>query len=44
MVDPGPLVVKVAESLVGIGLTHNRPACPAPQLRKPGLIAAITAK
>lgn len=42
IVDPLSLVVKLAESLVGLGLTHSRRAYPAPQVRKAELIAAIS--
>ncbi|MBW6425807.1 hydrogenase expression protein HupH [Rhizobium sp. XQZ8] len=42
MVDPLSLVVKLAESLVGLSLTHSRRAYPAPQMRKAELIAAIS--
>ena len=42
VVDPLPLVLKLAESLVGLGLTHSRQAYPAPQMRKADLITAIT--
>jgi allantoin racemase len=44
VVDPLSLIVKLAESLVGLGLTHSRRAYPAPQARKADLIAAITAR
>jgi allantoin racemase len=42
IVDPLSLVVKLAESLVGLGLTHSRRAYPAPQVRKAELITAIS--
>ncbi|MDL2403353.1 aspartate/glutamate racemase family protein [Rhizobium mayense] len=41
IIDPLPLAVKLAESLVGLGLTHSRRAYPAPQTRKATLIKAI---
>ncbi len=41
MIDPVPLAVKLAESFVGLGLTHSRVAYPEPQTRKAGLIEAI---
>lgn len=41
VVDPLALVVKLAESLVGLGLSHSRAAYPVPQTRKAELIEAI---
>ena len=41
VVDPLALVVKLAESLVGLGLSHSRTAYPVPQTRKAALIDAI---
>lgn len=43
LIDPLPLVIKLAESLVGLALTHSRHAYPEPQIRKAELIEAITA-
>lgn len=40
-VDPVALAVKLAESFVGLGLTHSRVAYPEPQTRKAALIEAI---
>lgn len=40
-VDPVALAVKLAESFVGLGLTHSRIAYPEPQTRKAELIEAI---
>lgn len=40
-VDPVALAVKLAESFVGLGLTHSRVAYPEPQTRKAELIEAI---
>lgn len=40
-VDPVALAIKLAESFVGLGLTHSRVAYPEPQTRKAALIEAI---
>ncbi|KGE01972.1 MULTISPECIES: aspartate/glutamate racemase family protein [Rhizobium/Agrobacterium group] len=42
IVDPVSLVVKIAESLVGLCLSHSRRAYPVPQMRKAALIKAIS--
>ncbi|MHC5656273.1 aspartate/glutamate racemase family protein [Stappia sp.] len=41
LVRPLPVAVKLAESLVGLGLTHSRRAYPEPEMRKPDLIRKI---
>lgn len=41
VVDPLPLVLKLAESLVGLALSHSRRAYPAPEKRKAALIEAL---
>lgn len=40
-VDPVALAIKLAESFVGLGLTHSRVAYPEPQTRNAALIEAI---
>lgn len=42
LVDPVAVTLKIAESLVGLNLTHSRHAYPAPQVRKADLIAALS--
>ena len=42
-VDPVLAAVKMAESFLGLGLTHSRHAYPEPQARKPALIEALMA-
>lgn len=42
LVEPLPLIVKLAESMTGLGLTHSRRAYPAPQVRKGDLIDALS--
>jgi len=42
VVAPAPLCLKLAESFLGLHLSHSRGAYPAPQVRKEALIAAIT--
>lgn len=42
VIDPVSLVVKIAESLVGLRLSHSRRAYPVPQMRKAALIRAIS--
>lgn len=43
VVAPAPLVLKLAESFLGLGLSQSRRAWPEPQLRKPELISALLA-
>lgn len=43
VVAPARLVLKLAESFLGLGLSQSRRAWPEPQLRKPELIAALLA-
>lgn len=43
LLTPAALCAKWAESLLGLGLAHSRRAYPAPQVRKPELIAALIA-
>ncbi|MEO3388591.1 aspartate/glutamate racemase family protein [Mesorhizobium sp. CAU 1741] len=40
-VDPLTLTVKLAESFLGLGLTHSRVAYPAPQVSKADLLTAL---
>ncbi|MDP9835460.1 allantoin racemase [Neorhizobium huautlense] len=42
LIDPVAVSLKIAESLIGLGLTHSRHAYPAPQVRKAELIAALS--
>lgn len=42
LVDPVAVSLKMAESLVGLSLTHSRRAYPEPQVRKSELIAALS--
>lgn len=43
VVDPLALVLKLAESLDGLGLSHSRRAYPAPEVRKNVLIESLAA-
>lgn len=42
LIDPVSVSLKIAESLIGLSLTHSRHAYPAPQVRKADLIAALS--
>jgi allantoin racemase len=43
LINPGPFSYKLAETLVGLGLTHSRRAYPVPTERKDELVHAIVA-
>jgi len=43
VIQPVPLLVKLAESLVALNLTHSRRAFPEPDVRKAALISALAA-
>ncbi|WP_406349313.1 aspartate/glutamate racemase family protein [Streptomyces sp. NBC_00144] len=44
VIDPGPLTYKMAEMLLGMGLSHSRKAYAAPHQAKPDLIHAMLEK
>lgn len=41
VINPGPLTYKLAEMLLGLGLTHSRKAYPRPSVPKPDMIHAM---
>ena len=41
VVNPGPLSYKLAELVLGLGLSHSRKAWPAPNVPKPEMLAAM---
>ena len=41
LINPGPLTYKLAESALGLGLTHSRKGYPKPMHPKPEMIAAM---
>ncbi|MEB2844564.1 hydantoin racemase [Rhizobiales bacterium RZME27] len=43
VIDPVAVCLKIAESLIGLSLTHSRHAYPEPQVRKADLIKALSA-
>ncbi len=43
VINPGPLTYKVAEMLLGLGLTHSRKAYGRPHVPKPGMLEAMMA-
>ena len=43
VINPGPLTYKLAETLLGLGLSQSPRAYPRPQVRKPELIRAMIA-
>jgi Asp/Glu/hydantoin racemase len=43
VINPGPLTYKLAEALIGLGLSHSRRAYPRPQVRKDAVLHAMTA-
>jgi allantoin racemase len=38
VINPGPLTYKMAEMLLGLGLTHSRKAYPKPSVPKPSML------
>jgi allantoin racemase len=43
VINPGPLTYKLAETLLGLGLTHSRNAYPRPQVDKLDMVRAMVA-
>ncbi len=43
VINPGPLTYKLAELVLGLGLTHSRKAYPKPHVPKPEMLAAMLA-
>lgn len=41
VVNPGPLTYKLAETVLGLGLTHSRRAFPTPLAPKPAMLRAM---
>ena len=41
VINPGPLTYKLAEMLLGLGLSHSRKAYPRPSVPKPAMIHAM---
>src|ERR1700716_1425949 len=41
VINPGPLTYKLAETMLGLGLTHSRHAYPRPNVEKRPMIAAM---
>ncbi|MCH8183897.1 MAG: hydrogenase expression protein HupH [Proteobacteria bacterium] len=41
VINPGPLTYKLAETVLGLGLTHSRKAFPAPLSPKPAMLRAM---
>ena len=41
VINPGPLTYKLAEFMLGLGLTHSRRAYPSPNVPKPEMLAAM---
>ena len=41
VINPGPLTYKLAEFVLGLGLTHSRKAYPKPSVPKPAMIHAM---
>jgi Asp/Glu/hydantoin racemase len=41
VINPGPLTYKLAEFMIGLGLTHSRRAYPSPNVPKPAMLAAM---
>ncbi len=41
VINPGPLTYKVAEMLIGLGLSHSRTAYRRPDVPKPGMLEAM---
>ncbi len=43
VINPGPLTYKLAECVLGLGLTHSRSAYPKPSVPKPAMVHAMMA-
>jgi allantoin racemase len=41
VINPGPLTYKLAELMLGLGLSHSRRAYPSPHVPKPEMLAAM---
>lgn len=41
VINPGPLTYKLAEFMLGLGLSHSRRAYPSPNVPKPEMLAAM---
>lgn len=41
VINPGPLTYKLAETVLGLGLTHSRKAYPKPSVPKPAMLHAM---
>jgi allantoin racemase len=41
VINPGPLTYKLAELVLGLGLTHSKKAYPFPNVPKPGMLTAM---
>jgi allantoin racemase len=41
VINPGPLTYKLAECILGLGLTHSRKAYPKPSVPKPEMLHAM---
>ena len=41
VINPGPLTYKLAECVLGLGLTHSRKAYPKPSVPKPAMVHAM---
>jgi len=41
VINPGPLTYKLAECVLGLGLTHSRKAYPRPSVPKPAMVHAM---
>jgi len=41
VINPGPLTYKLAELVLGLGLTHSKKAWPAPNVPKPEMLEAM---
>jgi allantoin racemase len=41
VINPGPLIYKLAELMLGLGLTHSRSAYTRPGVPKPELVHAM---
>ncbi|MDE0202197.1 MAG: hydantoin racemase, partial [Rhodospirillaceae bacterium] len=41
VINPGPLTYKLAECVLGLGLSHSRKAYPGPTVPKPAMVHAM---
>ena len=41
VINPGPLTYKLAELMLGLGLSHSRKAYPRPNVPKPEMLEAM---